>query len=187
MLTKDGNILLKSLVIEGAAKGPQFVLPEWAGFKNHLWIFKNDEVGIHYLYSELEEFSKAVRDKALLDTTFAEQYRTVSKNMIDNGVAKTRELARKVHSGISSTELNYLFVGFCDNFKLLTDTIVMTLEELDAEAGSDLKDPQDLITLATPPELSVEAEEELKRLLLIEEINNKLPGIWVKTDRKSVV
>lgn len=184
MLTKDANILLKSLVIEGTIIGPKFVLPKWNGFNNHLWIFKNDEAGIHYLCDELEKFSKVVRNQALTNATFPARYREESKRIIDNSVAEIAILSKQIKSNMTATELNTLFLKFCDHFKKISSTIVMTLEELDKEAGNNLENPHDLITLVTPPELSIEAQEELERIILIQTIQKQLPNIFKLTNQK---
>ncbi len=172
MLTKDANILLKSLVIQGVAYGygPRFVLPEWPGFKNHLWVWQNGEAGINYLDSELHEFKDVIRAKALSDKAFVTRYRAESKIHCDNGVAAITLLANNASPSLTSVELNNLFQGFCLQFRQLTETIVMTLEELDAEVRSGVGNEQDLAALVTPKELSIEAEEELARVKLGQKI-----------------
>jgi phosphohistidine swiveling domain-containing protein len=170
MLTKDANILLKSLVIQGVTHGPQFVLPEWPGFRKHLWIWQNGEAGINYLESDLHEFKDVIRAKALSDSNFVARYRSESKMRCNKGVATITLLSHQGSPTLTNTELNKLFEGFCLQFRQLTETIVMTLEELDAEVLTRVGNDQDLAALVTPIELSLEGEEELARVKLGQEI-----------------
>ena len=179
LLTRDANVLLKYLVIEGIRKGPSFILPEWKGVHNQLWTWEKGETGIHYLYSELNEFSEIVKRKSLEDKGFAEQYKKLSKNICDDVVNNIKVISKKVESSLTNNEINELFKQFCKEYSRLGETIIMPLEEIQKSVLPKLADTQHLGILTSPDELSLEAKEELERLEIIEEIESKYKNLFL--------
>lgn len=178
LLTRDANILLKSLVIKGVSVGPKYVFPEWHGFKNQYWSWHHGETGVHYRYDELEQFSTSFLQYALAHQDTAENYLVLSKKICNDAAQKTKQLSQQVTQHLSNKALYELFAAFCDTFLSLGTTIVMTLEELQKEILPILQKKlpgrpasEVLGMLVTPSDLSIEAQEESSRLKIIEEVS----------------
>ena len=176
ILTRNASILDRSLLMEGIGE-KCIVLPKWKGFQNQYWSWENGETFIHYLQTELEEFSVLLRNSARQESNFGERYKESSKKICEEAVKRTQEAAKKVKKDLTNEDLNKLFQEFCKSFRSLGHTIIMPQEENQEEVLKRLekcktgKAPEEALgILAAPSEISIETEEELERLDIIREI-----------------
>jgi phosphoenolpyruvate synthase/pyruvate phosphate dikinase len=186
LLARHANILSKYLVLKGIEIGPKYVLPQWEGMHNQFWSWENGDTGIHFLYDELKHFSDVVSLKALIHKKFVVSYRVESKRMCDSVVANISNLSQGNHQKKTNKQLIKLFDKFCNEYIRLGTTIVMTLEELQDELLNELSGADDLAVLATPPDLSIESEEELSRLEVIAYIEKNHKDLFISKTTKSI-
>src|SRR3989338_5017741 len=98
VITRDANILLKSLVIKGISVGPTYALPEWHGFQNHFWTWYQGETGVNYLTEELKQFTDCFIKKAFEDPAIPQHYILMSKDICITGAEKAKQLSHSVHA-----------------------------------------------------------------------------------------
>ncbi len=188
ILTRNATILDRSLLIEGIGEGC-YVLPQWKGFQNQYWSWEKGETYIHYLTTELKQFSEILQAAAKKDKKFADHYQQSSKKICEQAVQLTQAAAKKVSKNCTNQELNHLFQEFCHAFRSLGHTIIMPQEENQEAVLQRLKSckiqksAEDVLSiLAAPAETSIETEEELGRLKIIEEIeqNKQYKQLFLK-------
>ena len=167
-LTREANILSKYCIMQGIARGPQFIFSRWTGMHNQLWTWKNGETGIHFLTEEMQQYSDFIEQTILQNPELILRYRNQCKNICDEVVERIRKLSQQVTANIDAATLNTLFLAYCNEYKKLGETIIMTTETIEERIASALTNKSLLSTVTATPELSFDAEEELQRLYLVD-------------------
>lgn len=167
-LTREANILSKYCIMQGIARGPQFIFSDWTGIHNQFWTWKSGETGIHFLSEEMQQYSDFVEQAVLQNPGLVSRYRNQCKKICDEVVEHIRALSQQVTSDIDSETLNALFLTYCGEYERLGETIIMTTENIEERITATLADKSLLSTVTATPELSFDAQEELQRLYLVD-------------------
>jgi len=178
-LTRDANILCKYLIMSGLSYGPRYIFSDWTGMHSQLWTWKNKETGIHFLFSEMEYFNDFLEKTVLDDFSLIKKYRDQSRDICDDVVIKIQKSSQSITPTQTTEDIAAAFEIFMKNYQRLGETIIMNTEKMEDRASQKLKDPNELAVITAPAELSLEAQEELDRLNIVEYIKKKYRKLFV--------
>ncbi len=181
-LTRDANILCKYLIMRGLSYGPRYVFTNWTGMHSQLWTWKKEETGIHFLFSEMEYYNDFLEKAALDDPSLIKKYRDQSENICDDVVKKIKETSQSVTTKQTTEDIIIAFEIFVKNYQKLGETIIMNTEKMEDKVAQKLKDPNELAIITAPAELSLEAQEELSRLNIVEYIKKRHKNLFIEND-----
>lgn len=178
----DANILLKSLNLRGLSVGPKFILPKWSGMKNQLWAWNSNKAGVYFLHQEMERFHNLLESVSLGDSSFPRRYKKMCRLICDETVKNIKKISNQASGEVSLPELNKLFLRFCREYQRLGGTIIITLNEAEANLAKKLDSPKDLTFFVASSELSWDGLEELSRLKIIDFINREYRPLFIDND-----
>ena len=100
----------------------------------------------------------------------------------DETVKNIKKISNQASGEVSLPELNKLFLRFCREYQRLGGTIIITLNEAEANLAKKLDSPKDLTFFVASSELSWDGLEELSRLKIIDFINREYRPLFIDND-----